>query len=104
MIPISSLNATIIPIGLSAIIKVDVNQALNQCGLIKIFSGSGSLEIAPVPLALSGSSTVGWSLGYPIASSEAISFDGPCTFYLAAIGATMQAALLYGRSNGATLV
>lgn len=99
-----SLSATLIPVGLSAIIKVDINKTFNQAGLIKIVSGNGVLEIVPTPLALTGASAAGWNSGYPIGASESVAFNGPCTFYLAATGATMVAGVLIGKSAGASLI
>lgn len=98
-----ALSATLIPVGLSGLIKVNPT-AYNFAGNLKILSGGGTLEIVPVPVALTGASATGWGMGYPIGSSEAISISGPAVFYLAATGGTMIATMLIGKSSGATVI
>jgi hypothetical protein len=98
-----SMGATRIPVGLSAIIKVaPVSTQANA--IMKIFSGGGTLEIVQVPAALTGSSAVGWGIGYPVGANEIITLGGPAHFYLAATGATMTIALGYAFSAGATIL
>lgn len=97
------LGATLVPVGLSAIVAV--RPTAYQYGVgIKIFSGgsSGTLEVCPPPVALSGASATGWSLGYPLATSESVQATGPTTFFLAAMGVTMVAAVIFGRTAGAS--
>lgn len=100
---INSIGATRITVGLSAIIRISPSAFQYSEGL-KILSGGGTLEIVPCPLALSGSSTIGWGTGYPIGASETINVSGPAVFYLAASGATMVAAMTIGYTAGATTV
>lgn len=96
-----AMGATRIQIGLSAIIKCS-GFAYEQGFNLKIFSGGGTLEIVPTPLALTGSSAIGWGLGYPIGASEVVSIQGPATFYLAATGATMVVAQAIAYTAGTT--
>lgn len=96
------LGATRLIIGLSSILRVVATDHMYSRSL-KIYSGGGTLEIVPVPVALSGSSCAGWGLGYPIGSGEVISTDGPTAFYLAATGATMVASMAVGFTYGATV-
>lgn len=95
------IGATRITVGLSAIVAIKPTD-YQTAETIKIFSGGGTLEIVPVPLALSGSSCTGWGNGWPIGASEVYSVGGPAVFYLAATGATMVACMTIGRSAGAT--
>lgn len=97
------LSATMIPVGLSAIVAVrPVNY---QYGIgVKIDSGGGTLEIVRPPAALSGASASGWGLGYKLASNESVQASGPATFFLAATGATMIAAVVFGLGAGASFL
>lgn len=97
------VSSTQIPIGLSSIIRLSPSP-YQQADNFKVLAGSGTLEIVPVPVALSGTSCTGWGLGYPIGLGEIISIGSPAVFYLAATGATMSIALLVGYTNGATIV
>jgi hypothetical protein len=99
---ISLVGSTNIAVGLSVIVKLMPSAYLYATN-IKIKSGGGTLEIVPQPLALSGASTIGWGLGYPIGSNESIQIDGPSVSYLAATGATMIISVLIGFSNGASV-
>jgi hypothetical protein len=99
---VAVIGATRITIGLSALVKVSP-MAFAKGGVIKIFSGGGTLEIIPQPIALSGTSAAGWGNGYPLAAAEVKAIDGPATFYLAATGATMVAAYCVNYSPGATV-
>lgn len=87
-------------IGLSAIVKINPS-AYQYAENIRIYSGGGTLEIVPPPLALSGASCTGWGLGYPIGNGEAVSIDGGAVSYLAATGATMTVCMLIGYTSGA---
>lgn len=98
---LGALGATHLVIGLSAILRC-APDAFVYSRSLKILSGGGTLEIVPIPLALSGTSCVGWGLGYPIGAGEVVSTDGPTVFYLAATGATMTAALAIGYTVGVT--
>lgn len=97
------LGATRIPVGLSAIIAVKPTD-FQYAESFKIFSGGGTLEIVPVPLALSGGSAAGWATGYPVGANEVMSIGGPAVFYMAATGATMVVAMTIGRTAGATVL
>lgn len=99
---IAVMGATRLTIGLSTLLKVSPI-AFSRGGVIKIFSGGGTLEIIAQPVALSGSSAAGWGAGYPLAAAEIKTIDGPATFYLAATGATMVAAYCVNYSPGATV-
>ena len=99
---IAVIGATRITVGLSALVKVSP-LAYGRGGVIKIFSGGGTLEIVAQPIALTGSSAAGWGAGYPLAAAEVKAIDGPATFYLAATGATMVAAYCINYSPGATV-
>ncbi len=97
------LGATRIPIPLSAMVAIRVGP--NDFGhLFKIAAGAGSLEIVPIPLALSGSSAAGWGNGYVLGASESVQVDGPATFYLAATSATMTVAMVLGKTAGASFL
>lgn len=98
---LNSIGATHVIIGLSAIVRM-IPGPFTASRSLKILSGGGTLEIVSSPLALSGSSCVGWGTGYPISVGEVVSLDGPVAFYLAATGATMTAAMAVGYSAGAT--
>ena len=100
---IGSISSTQIIIGLSTLIRIAPGPFTYSRSL-KILSGGGTLEIVPIPLALSGSSCVGWGLGYPLGAGEIVSADGPTVFYLAATGATMIAAMAVGFTIGATTI
>lgn len=100
---IRELGATLIVVGLSALVRVTPS-AYGYAELLKIAAGSGTLEIVtPIysgsSAILSGSSAVRQGTGYPIGTSEAITVGGPASFYLAATGATMTAALMVGFST-----
>jgi hypothetical protein len=97
------IGATRIPVGLSAIIPI-IPTAYQYADCLKIFSGGGTLEIVAPPLALSGSSCVGWGQGYPLGASEVQSIGGPAVMYLAATGATMVVTMMIGRTAGATCI
>jgi len=99
----SSMGATRINVGLSAIIKIPA-LAYEVGSYLKIISGGGTLEIVNSPAALSGSSATGWGAGYPVGASEIINVAGPAFVYLAASGATMVVGLATGYTNGATVV
>lgn len=99
---IRELGATLIVVGLSALVRVTPS-AYGYTELLKIAAGSGTLEIVtPIysgsSAILSGSSAVRQGTGYPIGTSEAVAVGGPASFYLAATGATMTAALMVGFS------
>jgi len=96
------IGATQIVVGLSAITRIQAGYF--QAGwAIKILSGGGTLEICKPPIALSGTSATGWNTGYFLGASEVFAIDGPATFYLAATGATMTAALAIANTAGATI-
>ncbi len=99
---IYSLSATLVTVGLSGIVAV--RPTAYQYGVgIKIDSGGGTLEILAPPPSLAGSSAAAlWGTGYKIGASESIQASGPATFYLAATGATMIAAVIFGRTAGAS--
>ena len=103
-----AVGATRFNVGLSAILKMTTPAGVNNV-MVKILSGGGTLEIAPLPIALTGTSAAGWGIGYPIGGSEVVSVRGPANFYLAATGATMVAAVAWGyvagnHIGGATLI
>lgn len=96
-----SLGATRIPVGLSAIVAV--RPTAYSFGInFKIASGGGSLEVVSPGMTLSGAGVTGWGGGYLVGDQESVQIDGPCTFYLAATGATMVACMMLGRTAGAT--
>ena len=97
------MGSTRISVGLSAIIKIQAG-ARQYAESIKIFSGGGTLEIVPIPVALTGSSAAGWGAGYPLGASEVFNIGGPATFYLAATGATMVAVMTLGYTPGVSLI
>lgn len=98
-----AVGATRIPVGLSAIIKLSF-ASYNYDRNLKIISGGGTLEIVPIPTALSGSGTAGWGLGYPVGANEVVSIPGPALTYLAATGATMVVGVIQGYTNGVTVI
>lgn len=101
---ISSLGATRINIGLSAIIKISP-QPYQSSVTWKILSGGGTLEVVQPPPALTGTSAVVQGTGYPVGASEVFNIAGPACFYLCATGATMVIGLIPGYSgNSVTLV
>ena len=99
---IYAIGATRIIVGLSAIVKVGTVDS-EAGAMVKILSGGGTLEIVPIPIALTGASAAGWNLGYPIGANEIFMFHGPATYYLAATGATMTLAFAPAYSSGVTL-
>lgn len=99
---ISLLGATRMVIGLSSILKISPSN-FQYAENIKILGGSGTVEVIPPPIALSGSSATGWGTGYPIGDSEAISIEGGAVLYLAATSATMTVGMLVGYTSGATI-
>lgn len=102
---IYSLSATLITIGLSSIVAVRPTALQYGVGFkIDSRSGGGTLEVVPPPVALTGSSATGWGLGYKIGASESLQASGPATFFLAATGATMFAAVVFGRTAGASFI
>lgn len=96
------VGATLIPVGLSSIIRIKAGGFENGF-LVKILAAGGTLEISKPPIALTGSSATGWGTGYPLGASEVYSVAGPATFYLAATGATMTACVSIGYTAGATI-
>lgn len=100
---IFGLGSTRIPVGLSTIVRVSPT-SYQYAETVKILSGSGTLEIVPAPLALSGTSTIGWGIGYPIGTNEIINIGGPAAFYLAATGSTMVMTMLLGYTSGVSLL
>lgn len=99
----SVLGATRIPVGLSAIVKCQPTPYQFWTEM-RILSGGGTLEIVPVPVALSGSSAAGWGVGYPMGISQIIDVRGPATFYLAATGATMVMSAWIAQTSGASFL
>lgn len=99
---LSVVGATQIVVGLSAITKITPT-AYQYSYCLKIFAGGGTLEIVPPPLALSGTSAVGWGTGYAVGANESVNISGPAIFYLAATGATMTVSSYFGRTFGASL-
>ncbi len=99
------LGATQINIGLSAITRV-LPGAYQIATTIKILAGSGTLWIAPAPgVSLTGAAAGSLiTNGYPLAAAEVFNIGGPATFYLAASGATMTAAIVYGYTSGFSLI
>lgn len=93
------VGATRVVVGLSQVVKVSPSNNLTALGL-KILAGGGTLEIVNAA-TLTGP---GWGTGYPLGASEVLNIGGPATFYLAATGATMTAAVLMGRTAGATVI
>lgn len=104
------LGATRIAVGLSAIIKITPT-AYQYFNNMKMVTAGGTLEIVPVPTALTGASAAGWGNGYPFTIGEVVNSGiGGCAIYLAATGATVVVALNIGYTswgngmlNGATL-
>jgi len=99
---IAVVGASLLTVGLSAIVKIEPTAYLYATNF-KIHTGSGTLEVVPPPLALSGTLAVGWGLGYRISSNESVFVDGPARIYLAATSATMTVSMLIGYSSGATV-
>ena len=95
---IQGIGATQLVLGLSTIFRFRAGDFV-QWQRLEYLSG-GSLEI------VKGASTngTGWGTGYLMGTTEAIEFNGPATFYLAAKGATCIAQLLIGYTSGASLV
>lgn len=101
---VAAYGATQIAVGLSAIIRVKPN-ANQYGGYFKINGAAGgSLEVVPLPIALTGTSAAGWGAGYLVGTSEVFALQGPATFYLAATGATIVIAFAPGYTSGVTLV
>lgn len=75
-------------------------------GQLKIYSGGGTLMIAPNAGAagVSIGGATGTLLGYPIGASEIYQWAGPAAFYLQATGATMVAAVVFNFTSGYTLL
>lgn len=100
---LSVMGATRINVGLSAIIKVQPS-AYQYAETIKILGTGGTLEIVPCPLALTGTSTIGWGLGYPLGATEVLNLAGPAVIYLSSSGATTTVTMALGYTNGATVI
>lgn len=96
------VSATQVIIGLSSVIRLSPT-SYQSADCFKVIAGGGTLEVVPVPLALSGSSCIGWGRGYPLGLSEVVALGSPAVFYLAASGATMTIAIMVGYTNGATI-
>lgn len=100
---IAGLGGTIVTVGLSAIVKLSASNFRDALA-IKIFAGGGTLEVLPFNFtALSGTGATGWGTGYPIGANEVITLGSGSIAYLAATGATMQAACLVGYTDGVSL-
>lgn len=97
------MGVTRISVGLSALVKVSPIGFQNTITW-KIGSGGGTLEIVPIPVALSGSSAAGWGTGYLVGASEIFNIGGPCFYYLAATGATMVVHAAISLSEGASFL
>lgn len=93
--------ATRVAVGLSTIIKY-TPVAFDHAYSIKIIAGSLSGTLEFVNGATAGGS--GWGTGYPLGANEVMNLGGPSAFYLAASGVTMVAAVLVGKTAGATIV
>lgn len=95
--------ATLITVGLSAIVKV-APTAFSFGYNLRVRSGTGTCEIvnSPQGASLSGIGATGWGGGYALGPSEAVTFDGPATFFLAASGTTMVIQCLLGKTAGAS--
>ncbi len=89
------VGATLVVVGLSATVQYIPSKNVNGI-VVKIASGGGTLCI------VQGASSIS-SAGYPIASTEAFTMQGPSTFFLAAAGATMTAAVAVSYSAGYSL-
>lgn len=102
---IYAFGSTQINVGLSAIIKIapSANQAFCQ---FKYLSG-GSLEIVPIPIALSGTSCAPWGTGYLMATTEVFSMNaywpGNAVAYLAAKNATCVVQAVFAYTSGISL-
>lgn len=96
-----ALGATIITVGLSAIVQVGPTE--NQIGLQMKKLAGNTLEIVSRPPALTGSSAVVWGTGYKLGDTETLSIDGPARYYLAATGATVSLGVIIKYSQGATI-
>lgn len=86
-----SIGATLLVVGLSANLQVTPSAYQNKWVLRK-FSG-GSLAIVP------GQSNIA-SEGYLMGDTEAVSIEGPASFYLAAVGATCTVQAMLGYTAG----
>lgn len=100
---VQAIGATRISVGLSAIIKISPQPFQNTITW-KIGSGGGTLEIVPIPIALTGTSAAGWGTGYLVGASEIFNMGGPCFYYLAATGATMVVHAAVSLSEGASFL
>lgn len=89
-----AVGATQIIIGPSATITVAASEKQSKW-LFKKFSG-GSLAV------VNGASQVA-SSGYMLGNSEAISFEGPAKFYLAASGATVTVHFMQSFTAGSSI-
>lgn len=98
-----AVGATRINVGTSAIIRVKASDYVRGYQM-KIISGGGTLEIVPLPLALTGTSAVYWGTGYPVGATEVVEINGPAAYYLAATGATMVVGINLLFTAGITLI
>lgn len=103
---IQGIGATRFAVGLSQVLRISPS-AYQYAETIKIIAGGGTLEV--VAIQFSGTSTLvssslAWGTGYPLGSNEVFNVGGAATFYLAATGATMTAAMILGYTSGVTLL
>lgn len=89
------VGTTLVVVGLSATVQYVPSKNVNGM-VVKIAAGGGTLCL------VQGLSSIS-SAGYPIGSTEAFSVAGPATFFLAAAGATMTAAVAVSYSAGYSL-
>lgn len=98
---IAILGATVFAIGTSQVLKFTTGPNIAQTTLR--YRSGGSLEI--VPIQLSGGSTgtsLSWTFGYMLGTTEPFLIDGPATYYLAASGATVVAQAVLAYTAGVT--
>lgn len=97
------VGATQVAVGLSQVIRVQP-PSNSWGGQLKIVSGSGTLAIVAPQFSGASTQTGFATAGYVVGGTEVVQFSGPVTFYLAATSATMTVGVVWGLTNGATLL
>lgn len=93
-----NFGATVISVGLSATVLVDMSAVAKALGgFFKIQGGAGTLAI------VQGASNI-TTAGYLVGAAEVIELQGPAKFYLAAAGATMTVGLTVRYGQGLSTV
>lgn len=98
------LGTTAITVGLGATLAVYVSEIAGENSILIKYGAGGTLWL--IGTGASGATLALTDLAanfgshYLVGTSEALSFDGPCRFYLAAVGATTTVYKMIGKTQG----